>query len=61
MTTRARGVKERRDKVADVVHSGRLEGREPSPEFLADAEKYVRGQVSASDVVKSTRKRYGLD
>lgn len=51
---------ERREKVAEVVHSGRLEGREPSRDFLADANRYVRGELSASDVVKKTRRRYGL-
>ncbi len=57
---KARQQVERREKVADAVHSGRLEGRDPSPQFLADAKKYADGKIEAEEVVERTRKRYGL-
>lgn len=52
---------ERAEKVAAAVHSGRLEGTEPSAEFLADGQAYVTGSIDAGEVVRRTRKRYGLD
>jgi len=36
---------ERNRRVADAMASGRLEGNEPSPEFLADADDYVEGSL----------------
>ncbi|WP_370107526.1 tetratricopeptide repeat protein [Nocardioides sp.] len=56
----ARDMAERQDKVADAVHSGRLEGHEPSAAFSEDANRFVHGVIDADEVVRRTRERYGL-
>lgn len=40
---------------------GALEGAEPSPEFMTDAQAYVAGDIDADEVVRRARNRYGLD
>ncbi len=55
-----RQIIERSEKVADAVHSGRLEGSEPSAAFFADAQDYVDGKIGADEVLLRTRKRYGV-
>lgn len=61
MPTDADQMIERAEKVAAAVHSGRLEGVEPSPAFIMDAQAYVAGDIDAEEVVRRARKRYGLD
>lgn len=51
---------ERSRRVADAIASGRLEGVEPSPEFLADAEDYIRGDIDGDELVARARHRWGL-
>lgn len=54
-------VEKRSHRVADAINSGRLEGQEPSPEFLADAEAYVEGRIDDDEFIARGRRRWGLD
>lgn len=51
---------ERDRQVADAIASGRLEGVEPSPEFLDDAAAFVDGSIDADELVARARRRWGL-
>lgn len=58
----ARARMEERDRhVAEAIASGRLEGVEPSPEFLDDAAEFVNGHIDAAELVARARRRWGLD
>ncbi|WP_206222173.1 antitoxin VbhA family protein [Schaalia sp. ZJ1691] len=46
--------------VSEAVHSHAMEGLEPSPELLADAEDYIAGLIDEEELLQRTRKRYGL-
>lgn len=50
----------RQDWVNEASHSVYLEGLKVSPEYRADAEGYVAGEIGADDLVKMTRARFGL-
>jgi hypothetical protein len=52
---------ERAWRVADAVASGRLDGIEPSPAFLADAELFVEGEIDGDELVVRARRRWGLE
>ena len=41
---------ERRIAVEQALASGRLEGHQPTPEFLADMEALVQGQLTSEQV-----------
>ena len=47
---RPRSVAERRMRLEQALASTRIEGHTPSPEFLADMEAMVTGQLSAEEV-----------
>jgi len=47
---RPRSVAERRMRLEQALASTRIEGHQPGPEFLADMEAMVDGQLSAEEV-----------
>ncbi|MFJ2621305.1 hypothetical protein [Glutamicibacter sp. NPDC087344] len=52
---------ENRSTWADQAsHSLRLEGLTVSSEFAEDSQNYVAGKISADELVRITRERYGL-
>ncbi|MDN4649256.1 hypothetical protein [Curtobacterium sp. PsM8] len=53
-------LQERRRRVEAAVHSGHMEGLTVTPASRADAEKYVDGIISSSELVRQVRARYGL-
>lgn len=53
-------MEERSRRVADAVYSGRLEGFEPSEEFMADAAAYVDGEIDEEELLARGRRRWGL-
>ncbi|MBT1620566.1 hypothetical protein N8D74_17730 (plasmid) [Curtobacterium flaccumfaciens] len=59
-TTGKADVDERRRRVEIAVHSGEMEGLTVTPESRADAEDYVAGSISSSELVRRVRARYGL-
>lgn len=42
----------RRNYVEQAIHSGRMEGREPSPEFEADAKLWVVGEITLDELLE---------
>lgn len=44
----------RRRYVEQALHSSRMEGQEPSPEFEADAELWVVGEITLDELLEST-------
>lgn len=46
--------------VAEAEHSLFLEGLSMSSEHKATAERYIAGEISADELVRMTRLRYGL-
>ncbi|MGO1319456.1 MAG: antitoxin VbhA family protein [Galactobacter sp.] len=57
-------VDDRKIDRADVVdrarHNVMLEGLQVSREFSEDSDRYVAGQISASELLQQTRARYGI-
>ena len=51
---------ERSRRIADAIASGRLEGQEHAPEFLADAKDYIEGRIDGNELVNRARRRWGL-
>lgn len=51
---------ERIHRVADAIVSGRLEGVEPSDEFLSDASEYVAGRIDDAEFLERGLRRWGL-
>lgn len=49
-TTSHRTVAERRMRLEQALASTRIEGHQPSPEFLADMQAMVDGQLGAEEV-----------
>lgn len=47
--------------VAEADHSVYLEGLTVSSEHKANTEQYIAGEISADELVKITRSRYGLE
>jgi hypothetical protein len=47
-------------RVADAIVSGRLEGVEPSEEFLSDAAEYVAGLIDDAEFMERGLRRWGL-
>ena len=41
---------ERRRSLAQALASTRIEGHVPSPEFLADCERFARGEITQEDI-----------
>jgi hypothetical protein len=50
LTPPRRSLAERRMRMEQALASTRIEGHQPSPEFLADMEAMVTGQLSAEEV-----------
>lgn len=50
----------RQDWVNEANHSVYLEGLTVSSEYSAASEDYVAGQISADELVRLTRSRFGL-
>lgn len=50
----------RRDWTDEAVHSAYLEGLLVSAEFSEDSEDYVAGEITAEELVRRTRERYGI-
>ena len=48
-------------RVAEAVHSARMEGGDVTPSFFADARDYIEEQIDAHELVNRTRRRYGLE
>lgn len=48
-------------RVAEAVHSARMEGGGVTSSFFADARDYIEEQIDAHELVNSTRRRYGLE
>ncbi|MBT1631479.1 antitoxin VbhA family protein [Curtobacterium flaccumfaciens] len=53
-------VDERRRRAEIAVHSGEMEGLTITPATRGDAEDYVDGTISSSELVRRVRARYGL-
>ena len=51
---------ERVHRVADAIVSGRLEGVEPSSEFLSDAADYVDERIDETELMGRGLRRWGL-
>lgn len=47
----------RRYSMEDAIANTRIEGHEPSPEFLADCERFVRGEMSGDQVRAASLQR----
>lgn len=52
---------ERARRAAESRHSLEIEGLRPTPASDADADSYVRGEISAPQMVRRARARYGLE
>lgn len=50
----------RQDWVNEASHSVYLEGLMVSSEYNASSEEYVAGEISADELVRLTRARFGL-
>jgi hypothetical protein len=50
----------RQDWVTEASHSVYLEGLMVSSEYNAASEEYVAGEISADELVRMTRARFGL-
>jgi hypothetical protein len=50
----------RASHVEAAVHSTEIEGLTVSDETLADADRYVAGQIDSTELVDRVRARYGL-
>lgn len=50
----------RRYIAEQAAHSNRLEGQESSPEFKADQELWVTGEISLEELQKRTFARYNI-
>lgn len=50
LTPPQRSLAERRIRLEQALASTRIEGHQPGPEFLADMEAMVTGQLSAEEV-----------
>lgn len=50
----------RQDWANEASHSVYLEGLEVSAEYSSDSDDYVAGEISAEELVRMTRARYGL-
>lgn len=48
-------------RVAEAVHSARMEGGGVTSSFFADARDYIEEQIDAHELVNRTRRRYGLE
>jgi hypothetical protein len=48
---------ERRIAMEQALASGRIEGHEPSPEFLADCEAVVAGTMTSEELVATIQRR----
>ena len=59
-TTGKADVDERRRRVEAAAHSGEMEGLTITPATREDAEDYVAGTISSSELVRRVRARYGL-
>ena len=44
----------RRNYVEQALHSSRMEGQESSPEFKADAELWVVGEITIDELLERT-------
>lgn len=50
----------RRYTAEQAMHSNRLEGQESTPEFKADMELWVTGQITMEELTTRTQDRYGI-
>lgn len=50
----------RQNWVTEATHSAYLEGLVVSAEYEAASEEYVAGEISADELVRMTRARFGL-
>ena len=48
-------------RVAEAVHSARMEGGNVAPSFFADARDYIEEQIDVHELFNRTRHRYGLE
>lgn len=55
------GAETRQYWVDEASHNIELEGMKVSDEYIAVAQKYVDGDISADELVESIRIHYGLD
>lgn len=53
--------RERRARmVAEAAHSSAMAGLKSTPEFRADADAFVAGEIDLDELGRRTRARYGL-
>lgn len=50
----------RAEWVSEANHSVYLEGLTVSSEYAENSQRYIAGKISADELVKVTRARYGL-
>ncbi len=50
----------RRYIAEQAAHNNRLEGQESTPEFKADQELWVTGEISMEELTSRTHTRYGI-
>lgn len=50
----------RRSWAEQAMHSNRLEGQESTPQFKADMELWVTGEISIEELTNRTFDRYGI-
>ena len=48
-------------RVAEAVHSARMERGGVTSSFFADARDYIEEHIAAQELAKRTRRRFGLD
>lgn len=47
----------RRYQMEDAIANTRIEGHVPSPEFLADCERFIRGEMTSEEVRAASLQR----
>lgn len=52
---------DRKRLMEEAIHSGEMEGAYVSAEFRADADEYVKGDISIEDLMTRTRRRWRVD
>lgn len=53
---------ERRRSLTQALANTRIEGHVPSPEFLADCERFARGEITQDDIrARSLARAQGAD
>lgn len=47
-------------RIKNALASSSLEGRQPSPELIADLKKYANGDAKIDDLIEQVKARYGI-